>query len=271
MKCKLVRLVVAVLVFLHCTTYVFALVPVYRPKPATGIYTGYAEIDNPSAPTYGQVKIEYNYWLDPEGSGYWIYSYKIYNNDVANYHFSWNTGTAPNYNLNQSLTAYNTINKFSINLDPDGNGKGPDDLHVLDTLAKASTGGGPWGHSADLFNKGVDWTVSMGTNTPKPIEPARRRWEKISGNNYGWVNYYAGDTSTGDGPGTQYFQIASRWLPGLCKASVVAGTTATAYSNSLAVDGIYGPVVAPEPATCLILGFGAISLLSYRRRTNCRH
>ncbi len=228
--------------------------------------TGFVEIDNPGSQEYGKVGIEYHYWRDD--NAYWHYSYQLLNDyhgtadNSDDYHFSWDQGGG-------DPDVYDLVNKFSLNLKSSFDGMfwhGPDDLYLLDTSAGSSAGGDPWGSSADLFNAGVDWTVSLGGGTPLQIEPARYLWKKVGGT-WQWVKYSDGDTSTDDSS-SQYFQIASSWAPGLVKASVVAGFSMTAYSNDGAgyTDYVMAPVVVPEPASILMLGFSVWYMFGYRHR-----
>lgn len=255
-----------VFVVLLATLIVVAFAPssyalVYQPVPV-GATTGYVEVYDPvQGIEYGKARIQYSYWRD-EPSQYWYYAYQIFNNEFfgtpANldddYHFGWLKLTTSDPNV------YDTINKFSVNLDPDNDGKGPSDLVILDTQAGSSAGGGPWGHSPDPNNRGVDWTVSLGSGTPLTIAPTRHEYKRVSGK-WNWYFYADGQTSRNDATG-QYFEIASKWAPGLTRTAI------TAYVDRQAAGYVMGPVV-PEPSSLISLitisGFGGLAMLRRRR------
>lgn len=235
--------------------------PIYQPIP-TGAQWGFTEVYDPTQGIeYGKARIDYWYWHD-QATNYWHYSYQISNNDYLNtpsnldddYHFGWLRveGSSP--------TTYDTINKFSIDLDPDNDNFGPPDLAILDTQAGSSAGGGSWGGSPDPGNIGVDWTVSLGSGTPLPIAPTRHEWKRISGK-WQWVLYADGQTSRNDATG-QYFHIASKWQPGLTTAAI------TAYVDRQAAGYVMAPVV-PEPSSLISLltasSLGGLAILRRRR------
>lgn len=238
---------------------------VYQPVPV-GATSGFVEIYDPVAGVeYGKARIGYWYWQDLV-TDYWHYGYRIFNNEYFgtpsnledDYHFGWLRvpGSSP--------TVYDTVNKFSLNLDPDNDGYGPQDLVILDTQGGSSAGGGPWGHSPDPGNRGVDWTVSLGSGTPLPIAPTRHEWVKIKGVDQ-WVFYADGQTSRNDATG-QYFEIASKWAPGPTRAAI------TAYVDYEAGGYVMGPVV-PEPSSLMTLlaasGLAGFKIF-HRRRSHPR-
>jgi len=278
MKHRFVRLLGAATVFLCMLAPVFA-TPTYQivadhtSDPTYG--TGVAVIDNSGNPDLGTVGIEYHYW---KSGDYWYYSYRIINNTIdswgggeaeppEDYHFGWN--------INDGVDSYYTINKFDVKLHVWYDGffwHGPADLYFTGS-AGSSAGGDPWGYSDNpLYNADVDYTVSLGSGTPLPIAPTRWEWIKGHGKTPGHWEIYPGDNSTDDSS-SQYFQIASTWEPDWCETSAVIdlGTSQLiASSDNKLIDGVMGPMTnpIPEPASCLMLGFGALYLSFRRRRTS---
>ncbi|MFH1613648.1 MAG: hypothetical protein ABIG61_00990 [Planctomycetota bacterium] len=272
-----------------CTVYVCALLCV-GPALATPIYqavsahtsdpcytAGYVEVYNNGVDyglNYGKAKIEWHYWYD-NASEYWYYAYKVYNNEAGipadktdDYHFGHIYGQTSKGSL-----VYNPINSFDIQfavdveIDAYGN---QDEVFVLSTnaggLASDGSGGSPWDDNIDYqyigatgswIATGVDWSATRGGAGTLTITPTL--WGKGSSPEYN------GDTSTFDSGGYQYFQIASTWGPGVISSNVSNGLVS---SNAIVVGEVYGPAVEPipEPATCLIVGFGIVCLSSYRRR-----
>jgi len=245
---------------------------VYQPVPG-GATSGYVNVyDLNWGVEYGYARIAYWYWRD-QATSYWHYAYRVYNNDffgtptdlTDDYHFGWLKPTdLGKKDYTPGTLDYDTIHKFAVNLDPDGNGYGPPDLLILDTQAGSSAASGPWGHSPDPSKKGVDWTVSMGSGTPLPIAPTLHQWKKVSGD-YQWTFYADGQTSRADDTGAQYFEIASIWAPGLTTASISAGV------SGVGAGLVMGPVevVIPEPSSLMTLlmgsGLGGLAVLRRRR------
>lgn len=273
--------VLAVVILICSSISAMAVAPTYQAKPGNAT-TGFVEVyDTNKGVEYGKARIQYSYWQD-QTTTYWHYAYEIFNNEFFNtptnfnddYHFGWLKPTNPTATITPS--SWDTINKFSIELDPTFTGYGPSDLAILDTQAGSSAGGGAWGHSPDPGNTGVDWTVSLGSGTPLPIAPTLQKVTKSgSGKNvvYTWSNYIplsgqAAQTSRSDGAGSQYFEIASKWSPALREAAIGAGVNGTA-SGMVMAPGI-APSVVPEPSSLLTL-FAASSfcgLAIIRRRRN---
>ncbi len=281
MKHKLTLLWGCTVFFLFCVVPAFA-TPVYQlvqdhtSDPSYG--TGLAVVDSAN-PDLGTVAVEYHYW---QSGTYWYYSYRIINNTIdswggnesnppEDYHFGWN--------INDDVGTYYTINKFDIKLHVWNDGifwHGPDDLYFTGS-AGSTTGGDPWGYSDNpLFNSSVDYTVSLGSGTPLPIAPTRWEWVRGRGQNPDYWDIYQGDNSTADGTG-QYFQIASTWAPGPSATSVIIdlGTSQLIAASDIldpldsGFNGVMAPMVIPEPASCLILGLGALCSSLYRRRNRC--
>lgn len=234
----------------------------YQPVPGWASWLNVEVWDPVQGVEYGKARIDYTNWLD-EPSGYWYYAYRIFNNDPGtpsnlddDYHFGWLKNP-----VSGSETTYDSINKFSLNLDPDGDGSGPGDLEILDAQGGSSAGGGAWGHSPDPGNRGVDWAVSLGSGTPLQIAPTRHQWKRVGGK-WNWYFYADGDTSRNDAMG-QYFQVASRWAPGPTMAALAAGV------DKQAGGLVMGPVV-PEPSSLVGLltasGLAGVSVLRRRRR-----
>src|SRR3989339_1157239 len=247
-------------------------VPSYMPvsDSYSNYATGSAEVYNNGGSyglNYGKAKIEWSYWFDST-SNYWYYAYKVYNNEAGtsndrtdDYHFGhvYDSGT------------YTPINSFDIVLPVQilGEATTTTDLFVVSSGAGSSAGGGAWNPlipqlwtGSEWVMTGVDWSATRGGATGMPIDPTQWDYQKISGNNYAWVQTDAGDTSRGDSGSYQYFEIASTLAPGLVTAHISNGLV----SSNVMIGDVYGPGVVPEPATCFLLGLGFLGLTSYRRR-----
>ncbi len=237
--------------------------PDYNPTYGWGI----AEITDPAYANYGAAGIEYHYWQD-QTYDYWYYSYRIINNgtdETDAYHFGWDS---VNNNSKNGIKIYDVIDEFAIILDfyQDGGGywHGPDDLYVTSN-ATSTAGGDPWGHQSwSQYNHEMEWSTTRSSGSALGIMPSR--WYPQGPG----INYTNGDTSTDDTSPYEYFQLVSSWEPDWVEAQVVAGI-AVAYSQNptLGGDGVMGPAIVPEPATLLLLGFGALGMSFYRRKTGC--
>lgn len=270
---KFLALCLVMSAFLFLCNVSGATVPVYQAVPTTGVQSGYIEVfDQNAGVEYGKARIEYKAW---QSGIYWYYAYQIFNNDY------FNTPTNPDDDYHLGLlhpigsttsdptdpTAFQTINKFSLNLDPNATGVGPDSLFLLDALSgSTAAGGGPWGHGEpDPGNIGVDWTVSLGSNTPKPIGPARSQYTRSKGV-WSWSLLYQGDASRNDVGGGQYFEIASTWAPALRTAAIGVGVDKEAAGQVLA-PGVQ-PVSIPEPGPlfAMLAASGLAGLGMLRRK-----
>jgi len=229
--------------------------------------TGYAEVYCPDAGfglDYGKAKIEWHYWY--ETSGYWYYTYKVYNNKVGapddrtdDYHY----GHVYDSGSTEPINTFDVV--FGVDI-PNVTGE---ELVVTSSLAGSNAGGEPWGDlteqrydsvTGQWYFTGVDWNAARGV-TPgndMPIEPTQ--WD-LKGQT--WSMTYAGDTSRSDSGSCQYFQFASTWMPGVVDGYVSNGLHT---ADALAYGEVYGPTTVPEPATCLLLGLGALRLITARRK-----
>jgi hypothetical protein len=253
--------IIAILaIYAHQT---IASIPTYMPLDSgyTNYHTGSAEVYNSTEGlNYGKAKVNWNYWYN-SSNDYWYYAYSLCNNEsgVANdrtddYHFGtvYNGGSA------------NPINAFTISLPVQVPVITGNELLVVSTFAGSSTGISAWDPlinessiGGNVVMTGVEWFGS-----DQSIAPTQWNWTEV-GPIWKWIEDYAGDTSRNDFNG-QYFEIASKFAPGLVVASV---SNSTVSSDTTASGSIYGPV--PEPATVALLGFGflAMSMSSYRRKT----
>jgi len=210
--------------------------------------------------SWGGVRIDYWYWQDGEGD--WHYAYQVINNydggtpndPTDDYHFGWRYVPG----IVEDPDLYLGIRLFSVSGLDILAGYGPPDLAAPGS-AGSSAGGDPWTATIDPANTGIDWVNQTGAE----INPTRWLWKNKGG---GTWEIYTGDNSTADGPGTQYFQLTSSWGPGMVDGTVLAeGFISGVYTELLAEGDIVGPAQIPEPSTCLLLGFAALSLLSGRR------
>ena len=148
-------------------------------------------------------------------------------------------------------------------LNSQSGGDGPSDMTVVGSSG-SSAGGNPWTWGFEGGKTGIDWTNLVGQR----VDPTTWEWTNPGGGNtsdsYWIIN--EGDTSVTN----PYFQLVSQWGPGECTAELVSyGYTPAPTSelfDLLASGTVYGPVVVPEPATCLILGLGGLSLVVNRRK-----
>lgn len=255
-----------IIVLLYIPLTVKAAVP-YMPVDTgyANYHTGYQEVYNSTEGTnYGKAKIEWNYWFNSENS-YWYYAYKVYNNESGtpgnrtdDYHFG------HIYNSDN----YDPVIGFDLDFPVQIPKITGDELVVASTLAGSTSGTTAWDSLANevwdgakWVTTGVNWSTTAGDE--QALKPTQWAWEKI-GSTYNWVQIYAGDTSRTDAGGYQYFEIASKWAPGPISAHI---SNDLVTSDTTAFGSIYGPAVVPEPATCLILGFGCgFVFLSSRRR-----
>ncbi|MDO8302740.1 MAG: PEP-CTERM sorting domain-containing protein [Sedimentisphaerales bacterium] len=246
------------LLLLVSTTSILA-TPTYLAVPtgtAQQHTTGYADVYNSTQGlNYGKAKIEWHAWYD-SSSQYWYYAYKVYNNEAGvtndrtdDYHFGhvYDSGT------------FASINTFDIDLPVQIPGEygTSNNLYVLSTSAGSSQGGNAWGPLVDQVfaggqwgMTGVDWSATRGGGLT--IDPTQ--WDNVTtgpSGGRGWHIIDAGDTSRT----SQYFEIASKWAPGLVAGHVSTGNVS---SNTTAFGNIYGPAIVPEPATLAILALGGL-------------
>jgi hypothetical protein len=251
-------IVLVVLLCLLNGSSVFADGPGYLPVQSSysDYHSGYQEVYNSvQGSNYGKAKIEWSYWND-SSSDYWYYAYKICDNEsgAANdrtddYHFGhvYNSGTA------SPITSFDL--EFGTQI-----AKVSDQLLVSSTMAGSSAGGAAW----DAITKGTDSAITgVQWSTLGPgIQPTQWYWQRVSGK-FVWVETYSGDTSRIDSLNNQYFEIASKYAPGIINAYVSNGLITT---DTSAFGNVYGPSVVPEPATMAILAMGGCGLLGLGKR-----
>lgn len=252
----------------------------YQAIPGAGVTSGYVDIYSASAgESYGYVRI--NYWNWQDGDGHYHYSYQLVNDgapDTAtdHIHFGWEYLESFDQAGDATASGYGSIYKFSIALDPDGDDAGPSDLYAISNAGSAqldgTLNGGAWNpdvHCEDPGNIGVDWEVAGGNN-PQDIDPARWDYDWVSSKggkvwtNNGLLTDIDGEVSTDDG-NSQYFHLTSSWGPGdaLIGVATTSQVTASGYIPA-PVDA--SVVVAPEPATCVLLGLGSSLIVASRRK-----
>ncbi|MDD5458466.1 MAG: PEP-CTERM sorting domain-containing protein [Phycisphaerae bacterium] len=235
--------------------------------------TGSAIVYNSGKTTdYGTAKIEWHSWSSMvDGTKYWYYAYKVYNNEVAggspdprsnDYHYG------HTYVYSTQAPSFASQNSFDLvfGIDIPGDYQTTADLYVVSTNAGSSkSGSSPWlGQITqtwlggdDWVMTGIDWSATGGGGNT--IDPTQ--WNKKGGS---WNLYYAGDTSKDDSIG-QYFEIASTWEPGkILSANITDGFTPT---NTVLSGEVWGPKVAPvpEPATIAIFAIGMFGIVLRRR------
>jgi len=289
---KLLRLwqsvTIAVVVVAFLAVPAFA-VPVYEAMPGGAVSGTTGPIyDATPIPDYysddgadwGKAEVKYWYWQDAED--WWHYNYQIIINTITYAGGSGDAGAATDppqghhfgwfHNLLLGGDPDQYVGSFILSivgLDQVVAGSGPPDLVVLGS-AGSSAGGDAWDDFLDPGNTGLDWENKTGLQ----VDPTRWQFVDNGGtkNDY-WEIVTLGETSTTDGgdPETEpyYFQIASRWEPDVVTAEIVVNgyTADETHVQLLAYGNVMGPVIIPEPATCLLFALGGLALVSKRRRT----
>ena len=249
------------------------------------IYDSTPTPDYGSGEYWGTAEVRCWYWQDDDpGSSsynYWFYTYQIINNEHTSggtgnngddappegHHFGWYFNPTLGADGAEFGSDYLGIYLFSVTgFDTlAGNGYGPADLEITGG-AGSSGGGGPWDDFRDdgvSGFTGLDWERKAGDNL---IDPTT--WEWVGGGTKQWV-FQEGDYSTDDSGSGQYFQIATKWAPdldNLVQAEIVVHGAISGTAVQLhAVGSIPGPVMVPEPATCMILLFGSLGLVLKKR------
>lgn len=241
--------------------------PIYEPDPIPD-YSG-------EGADWGTAEVKYWYWQDDED--WWHYNYQIINNVVTytggvgdgaaddppqGHHFGWFHNTLMGGDPDQYVGIY-ILSIVGLGAQSP-TGDGPSDLEVLG-WGGSSAGGDAWDDYPDPCNTGLDWENKTGLQ----VDPTRWVFVDEGGTKSDhWEIVTLGETSTDDGNG-QYFQIASKWEPGICTAEIVinSSTADETHVQLLAYGEVMGPVIIPEPATCLLFALGGLVLVSKRRRT----